>query len=109
MFDLRCCAKTLSCNPEVTVSWRKRKENGSEQTSANYRLDRHVQSIAVNPCCFGSRFKRINRTTPRRAAMASSAGALRVYHAPSTVAIAVATAILAAVGGYFVGQATSLG
>ena len=41
--------------------------------------------------------------------MASSAEALRVYHAPSTLAIAISTAILAALGGYFVGQATSLG
>ncbi|KAI9768556.1 MAG: hypothetical protein M1840_004753 [Geoglossum simile] len=42
-------------------------------------------------------------------AMASSAEALRVYHAPSTVAIAISTAIVAALGGFFLGQATSLG
>ncbi|KAI9777100.1 MAG: hypothetical protein M1839_009056 [Geoglossum umbratile] len=41
--------------------------------------------------------------------MTSPAEALRVYHAPSTIAIAISTAILAALGGYFVGQATSLG
>jgi hypothetical protein len=42
-------------------------------------------------------------------AMASPAEALRVYHAPSTIAIVVSAAIIAALGGYFVGQATSLG
>ncbi|KAH0543944.1 hypothetical protein FGG08_001845 [Glutinoglossum americanum] len=41
--------------------------------------------------------------------MSSSVEALRVYHAPSTVAIAIATAILAGLGGYLVGQANSLG
>src|SRR5437016_4248754 len=37
-----------------------------------------------------------------------TADALRVYQAPSTLAIAVAATILGAVGGYFVGQGMSL-